>query len=306
MFAESFIDSDSPHQICAAVVGKVLDRTPDRKGKPSLRGRELGPLEVYFREINATSLLTAEGEKQLAYRIADGDCEARDHLVRANLRLVVNLARAYAGRGLPLQDLIAEGNLGLIRAAEGFDPDMNTRFSTYASYWIKQSIMRMLVNTSKTIRVPAYIGLLMTKWNRTRTHLQKELGRSPTQEEIAQSLNVSPKVLKIIDRAFQIKGSTFYTDSPENGLVIDDMCVDETATSPLTLLSHNDEIQHALCELDKMEERQATVLRLRFGLNGEDSRTLKEIGLILGLTRERVRQIEVEGLANLKERMEAA
>ena len=124
------------------------------------------PLETYLREINETPLLNADEEKQLAYRIEDGDSEARDRMVRANLRLVVNIARSYTGKGLGLQDLIEEGNLGLLRAVEGFDPTMNTRFSTYASYWIKQSIKRALVNTAKTIRIPAYMVELLAKWRR--------------------------------------------------------------------------------------------------------------------------------------------
>src|ERR1700681_1634497 len=121
------------------------------------------PLETYLREINETTLLSANEEKELAHRIEEGDTEARDHMVRANLRLVVNIARRYAGKGLGLQDLIEEGNLGLLRAVEGFDPSINTRFSTYASYWIKQSIKRAVINTGKTVRVPAYMAELLTK-----------------------------------------------------------------------------------------------------------------------------------------------
>src|SRR5437870_10591811 len=152
-------------------------------------GAVQSPLETYLREINETPLLTAQQEKDLAYRIAKGDQAARDQMVRANLRLVVNIARGYAGKGLALQDLIEEGNLGLLRAVEGFDPSMNTRFSTYASYWIKQSIKRALVNTAKTIRIPAYMVELLAKWRRATMKLQEELGRTPTPEEIARSLN---------------------------------------------------------------------------------------------------------------------
>src|SRR6516165_12774912 len=140
------------------------------------------PLETYLREINETPLLNAEEEKQLAYRIEDGDSEARDRMVRANLRLVVNIARSYTGKGLALQDLIEEGNLGLLRTVEGFDPGMNTRFSTYASYWIKQSIKRGLINTGKTIRIPAYMAQLLTEWRRASAQLQESFGRPPTQE----------------------------------------------------------------------------------------------------------------------------
>src|SRR5467141_437475 len=155
------------------------------------------PLETYLREINETALLTADEEKELAYRIATGDHEARDQMVRANLRLVVNIARGYTGKGLALQDLIEEGNLGLLRAVEGFDPTMGTRFSTYASYWIKQSIKRALVNTAKTIRVPAYMVELLSKWRRATAQLTDELGRPPTPEEVAILLEIPKKKLRI-------------------------------------------------------------------------------------------------------------
>ena len=138
------------------------------------------PLETYLREINETALLTANEEKELAYGIEQGNKEARDRMVRANLRLVVNIARGYTGKGLRLQDLIEEGNLGLLRAVEGFDPAMDTRFSTYASYWIKQSIKRALVNTAKTIRIPAYMVELLSKWRRATAKLHDALGRTPT------------------------------------------------------------------------------------------------------------------------------
>src|SRR5436190_16119294 len=151
------------------------------------------PLETYLREINATALLTADQEKDLARRIETGDTSARDQMVRANLRLVVNIARGYTGKGLALQDLIEEGNLGLLRAVEGFDPRMNTRFSTYASYWIKQSIKRALVNTAKTIRIPAYMVELLAKWRRETARLQDLYGRPPTHEEVAKGLNLPKK-----------------------------------------------------------------------------------------------------------------
>jgi RNA polymerase primary sigma factor len=298
------LDLESTHQSYETVAKKKLDRPSGRKSKPSQRGKEPGPLEVYLQEINETPLLTAGEEKDLAYRIGEGDCEARDHLVRANLRLVVNLARAYVGKGLPIQDLIAEGNLGLLRAVEGFDPDMNTRFSTYASYWIKQSIKRMIINTSKPIRVPAYMAEWMVKWNRAKAKLQDELCRPPTREEIAQTLAVSSKQLKIIDKALRIYGSTFQTSDQDNGSSIDELSEGATTATPLTQLSDNDDLDHVFRELDKMEEREATVLRLRFGLLGDDPKTLKEIGVMMGLTRERVRQIEGEALAKLRESLE--
>src|SRR3974377_542943 len=184
------------------------------------------PLESYLREINETPLLKAEEEKALAYRIEDGDSAARDHLVRANLRLVVNIARSYQGKGLALQDLIAEGNLGLLRAVEGYDPSMNTRFSTYASYWIKQSIKRALVNTAKTIRIPAYMVELLAKWRRASAKLHEELGRSPTQEEIARSLNLPKKKLGLIKKAIRVYNSAPQAQQAETGWSFDEMLMD--------------------------------------------------------------------------------
>src|SRR5262252_1985849 len=184
------------------------------------------PLETYLREINATALLNAQEEKQLAYRIEEGDGEARDRMVRANLRLVVNIARSYTGKGLGLQDLIEEGNLGLLRAVEGFDPNMNTRFSTYASYWIKQSIKRALVNTAKTIRIPAYMVELLAKWRRAMSKLQDELDRPPTQEEIARVLGLPKKKLAIIKKAIRVYNATPQTDQTEAGWSLDEMLMD--------------------------------------------------------------------------------
>src|ERR1700730_12090808 len=165
------------------------------------------PLETYLREINETSLLTARDEQELATAIGLGDTQARDRMVRANLRLVVNIARGYTGKGLGLQDLIEEGNLGLLRAVEGFDPAMGTRVSTYASYWIKQSIKRALVNTAKTIRIPAYMVELLAKWRRATAKLQEDLGRPPTQEEVARSLELPRKKLNIIKKAIRVYNS---------------------------------------------------------------------------------------------------
>jgi RNA polymerase primary sigma factor len=261
------------------------------------------PLETYLREINETPLLNPEEEKQLAYRIEDGDSEARDRMVRANLRLVVNIARSYTGKGLGLQDLIEEGNLGLLRAVEGFDPSMNTRFSTYASYWIKQSIKRALVNTAKTIRIPAYMVELLAKWRRATAKLQEELGRSPTQEEVAKSLNLPRKKLNIIKKAIRVYNSAPQTDQADSGWSLDEMLMDGGARTPDTEMIAADDLNHVLDQLARMDQREATVLRMRFGLDGGEERTLKEIGEQLGLTRERVRQIESEALSKLSESM---
>jgi len=257
------------------------------------------PLETYLREINDTALLSAQEEKDLSYQIGDGDKEARDRMVRANLRLVVNIARAYTGKGLPLQDLIEEGNLGLLRAVEGFDPEMNTRFSTYASYWIKQSIKRALVNSAKTIRIPAYMVELLSKWRRANARLQDELNRTPTPDEIAKDLGLPAKKLKIVKKAIQLYNSTPQTDQTEGGWSLGEMIADERTKRPEDELIENDNLAHVYRMLKTMDPREATILRMRFGLDDSEPKTLKEIGETLGLTRERVRQIENEALNKL-------
>ncbi len=257
------------------------------------------PLETYLREINETALLTAEEEKELSYRISDGDIGARDRMVRANLRLVVNIARAYTNKGLPLQDLIEEGNLGLLRAVEGFDPTMDTRFSTYASYWIKQSIKRSLVNTAKTIRIPAYMVELLTKWRRATAKLQDELKRTPRSDEVAAELGLPKKKLHIVKEAIQLYNSTPQTDQPDGSWTMGEMVADDRTRSPEADLIENDNLAHVYEQLEVMDPREATVLRMRFGLDDAEPRTLKEIGQSMGLTRERVRQIESEALKKL-------
>jgi len=259
------------------------------------------PLETYLREINETSLLSADDEHELAIAIGAGDSQARDRMVRANLRLVVNIARGYTGKGLSLQDLIEEGNLGLLRAVEGFDPAIGTRFSTYASYWIKQSIKRALINSAKTIRIPAYMVELLSKWRRATTRLADELGRTPTPEEIARVLGLPRKKLPIIKKAIRIYNLTPQTDQAEAGWSLGEMIMDERMQTPEDTLVENDNLIHVLRQLEIMDQREATVLRMRFGLDGQVPRTLKEIGETLGLTRERVRQIETEALNKLGE-----
>jgi RNA polymerase primary sigma factor len=274
-----------------------------RSNRPR-NGAVQSPLESYLREINETPLLSAEEEKELARRIEKGDSAARDRMVRANLRLVVNIARGYIGKGLDLPDLIAEGNLGLLRAVEAFDPSMNTRFSTYASFWIKQSIKRTLINTAKTIRLPAYMVELLTKWRRATAQLQDELGRAPTQEEVAAHLNLSRKKLHIIKKAIRIYQTPAPADPGDCEWTLDDTLLDRNARTPAAALIESDDLQHVMTLLEQMDRREATVLRMRFGLDDQEPRTLKQIGEQLGLTRERVRQIESEALNKLSESMQ--
>jgi RNA polymerase primary sigma factor len=271
-----------------------------RRRSPKDGAQLQSPLETYLREINETKLLSAEEEQSLARLIAIGDAAARDRMVRANLRLVVNISRSYVGKGLALQDLIEEGNLGLLRAVEGFDPDMGTRFSTYASYWIKQSIKRALINSAKTIRIPAYMVELLSKWRRATARLSEELGRMPTQEEVARVLGLPKKKLPIIKKAIQIHNATPQSDQSEAGWSLGEMVMDERLKSPDEELLDHDVMKTALELLSTLDAREATVLKMRFGLGDTAPHTLKEIGAELGLTRERVRQIETEALNRLQ------
>ncbi len=272
--------------------------TPARKRTRSVSNLQT-PLETYLKEINETSLLTAKDEKDLARLIAEGDVRARDRMVRANLRLVVNIARGYTGKGLGLQDLIEEGNLGLMRAVEGFDPDVGTRFSTYASYWIKQSIKRALINSAKTIRIPAYMVELLSKWRRATARLVDELGRNPTNEEVARLLGLPKRKLPIIKKAIQIYNATPQSDQTDTGWSLGEMVIDERMRTPDDEMLENDVLKNVLQMLQDLEPREATVLQMRFGLGNTEPHTLKEIGQQLGLTRERVRQIETEALRKL-------
>ncbi|MFO0916030.1 MAG: RNA polymerase sigma factor RpoD/SigA [Pirellulales bacterium] len=280
-----------------------MSQLDDSLGPNSPSARREGsvqtPLETYLREINETPLLTARDERELAGRIADGDVRARDQMVRANLRLVVNIARGYTGKGLGLQDLIEEGNLGLLRAVEGFDPAVGTRFSTYASYWIKQSIKRALINSAKTIRIPAYMVELLSKWRRANSRLSEELGRTPTPEEIARVLGLPKKKLSIIKKAINIYNSAPQTDQAEAGWSLGELVMDERTKTPEDELVESDVLNHVLQMIQEMGDREATVLKMRFGLGDTEPHTLKEIGEQLGLTRERVRQIETEALNKL-------
>ena len=224
---------------------------------PKTRRRPLAsvqsPLETYLREINETSLLSADDEHELAVAIGSGDVQARDRMVRANLRLVVNIARGYTGKGLGLQDLIEEGNLGLLRAVEGFDPGVGTRFSTYASYWIKQSIKRALINTAKTIRIPAYMVELLSKWRRATTRLAEELGRTPTPEEIARVLGLPRKKLPIIKKAIRIYNLTPQTDQADAGWSLGEMIQDERIRTPDTEMVESDNLVHVMRQLETMD-----------------------------------------------------
>jgi RNA polymerase primary sigma factor len=258
------------------------------------------PLQIYLHDINDTPLLSAQEERELAERVAMGDPYAREHMVKANLRLVVNIARGYLGKGLSLEDLIEEGNLGLMRAVEGFDGLMDTRFSTYASYWIKQSIRRAVMNQGKPIRLPAYMVSLLAKWKRASTILADRLGRPPSPDEVGKALRLSKKKVGIVTKAIQVNNLTPHAENSEDeGLAIDDVLTDERGKGPEDILIETDDLDRIFERLDHLEYREATVIRMRFGLDPYDPMTLREVGEKLGLTRERVRQLENQALLKL-------
>lgn len=256
-------------------------------------------LECYLAEINATPLLTAAEERELAWLVEQGDMEARDRMVRANLRLVVNVARHYVGRGLSLEDLIEEGNLGLLRAVEGFDPAMQTRFSTYATFWIRQSIRRALVNTAPLVRLPAYVVELLNTFRKEAVQLRESLGRQPTTEEVTRRLRLPRRKLHILLQALQMQNPTMPLDRPEAGRPIADMLLDRRIAPPGSHLEEVDNQRTFRQLLATLEPREAALLRMRFGLDEQPPMTLQEVGDSLGLTRERVRQIEKKVLQEL-------
>lgn len=259
---------------------------------------------LYLDEIRADALLSADDERDLAAAIARGDKAARARMIRANLRLVVRIARDYVGRGLSLGDLVGEGNLGLIRASEEFDPSFGVRFSTYASHWIKQAIRHALINTTAPIRLPAHMVGLLTKWHRAERTLRRDLGHDPEPDRVADALGLSAAQRVMVRRALHSRKIRGATDGPRGD--------DDDSWSADEAVDHRDapdaEVEGAEARaavrrrLALLDDRERAVVSLRFGLGGDAPLTLKEVGRRLGITREWARKIEARAVRKLDDR----
>ncbi len=269
---------------------------PDKKAETS----PSDSIDLYLKQISIIPLLTPEEEKKVAKEVSTGDLEARRKMVISNLRLSVSIAKKYVGRGLPLQDLIEEGNLGLIRAVDKFDHERGTKFSTYASWWIKQAITRAIADQGRTIRLPVHVTDLISKWLRVSRQLAQTLGRRPNTAEIADSMGVSEEKIKQIARLAQQPTSLETPVSDPNQGQLSDLLADLSVASPFEELDESLQREEVMKLLEHLRENERDILILRFGLQDGIPRTLEEIGTKFKLTRERIRQIEAEAITKLR------
>ena len=304
-------DSASMESQAATLTATPLDAPPSflersERAAPEapIAHGERSNLQLYLQEIGKTPLLTIEEEVTLARRIRRGDKAARDHMISANLRLVVKIAMDYKDFGLPLLDLISEGNIGLIKAVERFDPRKGGKLSTYAAWWIKQSIKRALANQSKTIRLPVHLVDKISKMRRTAMMLTEQFGREPTDEELAIELQIpTSKVAHL--KSVSVRPASLDAPIGEDGdsSTFGEIVGDENAVSPFDGLRDknlNDDLSAMVNSLDK---REAEIIKLRFGLEGRDELTLEEVGRKFHVTRERIRQLEYLALTKMRKAM---
>lgn len=287
---ESFEDSPPPNII--AVSHSRKEPSEYRSKRDELTSSERSGIKLYLQEIGQIDLLTPDQEVQLAKRIAKGDKQARDMMIRANLRLVVKIAHDYSNYGLPLTDLVSEGNIGLIKAVERFDPDKGGKLSTYAAWWIKQAIKRALANQSKSIRLPVHLVDKIAKMRRITMQLTEELEREPTDEEVGIVLGIPVNKVAHLKSVSVRPASLDAPIGDDDSTSFGDLIGDERALDPFENLrekSYSNDISDMIKQLDEREEK---IIRLRFGLDGDSPKTLEEVGSIFGITRERVRQLQ--------------
>ncbi|MBO8156059.1 MAG: RNA polymerase sigma factor RpoD [Bacillaceae bacterium] len=258
------------------------------------------PVRMYLKEIGRVDLLSAEEEIELAKRIEQGDEEAKKRLAEANLRLVVSIAKRYVGRGMLFLDLIQEGNMGLIKAVEKFDYRKGYKFSTYATWWIRQAITRAIADQARTIRIPVHMVETINKLIRVQRQLLQDLGREPTPEEIAEEMDLTPDKVREILKIAQEPVSLETPIGEEDDSHLGDFIEDQDATSPSDHAAYELLKEQLEDVLDTLTDREENVLRLRFGLDDGRTRTLEEVGKVFGVTRERIRQIEAKALRKLR------
>ncbi len=288
------------------LAGQVEEREAPGSGGRKADDSRTAPdaMQLYLNEIGHASLLTAEEEVALARQVQQGSAEARARMIESNLRLVVKIARRYMNRGLSFLDLIEEGNLGLIRAVEKFDPERGFRFSTYATWWIRQTIERGIMNQTRTIRLPIHVIKEINQYLRTQRRLAQTLDHEPTVEEIAEGMGCSTEEVR---RMRGLNESTISVDLPigkDSDRTLLDAIPDDSQEAPGAALESGDTIHHLSGWLDALTEKQHAVIERRFGLNGHERCTLEQVGEQVGVTRERVRQIQIDGLRRLRELME--
>jgi len=257
-------------------------------------------LESYFREITKTPLLTVAEENALAERIHQGDEEARQHMIRANLRLVVKIAKDYAGYGVPLSDLISEGNIGLMHAVDRFDPEKGGKLSTYGSWWIKQAIKKALANQSKTIRLPIHLVEKIARMRRISSVLSESLGREPTDDEIAEELGLPRQKIAMLKQSAQRLTSLDSPVADGQSLEVGETIADETSADPLEALTSKNLHEEVSGLMSLLNEREQRIISERFGLQGLKPMLLEEVAREFGVSRERVRQLQNSALAKMR------
>ncbi len=312
MFSDNTIDEFSQDEQSGSIDG-FLESEPDALQLEEVEEEEVeeeiivpdsehydDAIKLYLREIQRTKLLTADEEKDLANRIAAGEKSARDKMIESNLRLVVKIAKRYINRGLPFLDLIEEGNMGLIKAVERFKLSKECRFSTYATWWIRQSIERALVNQSRTIRLPVHVSDDINKMLRITRELVQKLNREPSVKEVASEMNVNPSYVR---KLMILLKKTFSIERPmgeNNDYFLLDTIEDTSTVSPAELLEEINRYELVSAWFETLSDSEKKILTLRFGLNDEEPQTLDTIGRSFGVTRERIRQIEAKSLEKLK------